>query len=114
MNQPETTSGAVGRGVMLTILAVAIGFFLLARAFDDPSDTANNVTTAPSTSDQDTTDDPDNDTTDPSTDQATTTTTTTTQPPLVTHRPGEVKAVTINGTGGEHAQRCRDSDGDRH
>ncbi len=105
--EPNGAGGSVGRGVLLTALAVIFGIFLLARALDgtDAGETQTSDTAA--ASEDDTSSDSDADQADgaetgteaPVESSTTTSSTTTAPPPLVTHRPGEVKVAAVNGTG---------------
>lgn len=110
----RTSANSAGRGVVLTILAVVIGFYLLAQGFD----TAPNAATADSTAvddndgnntadddspEGDDTSNTDNDSETPNGDETDDVTSTSEQllptPPTVTHPPAEVKVATVNGTG---------------
>ena len=109
----ERASGrSAGRGLVLTILAVAAGFFLLAYGFDGSGvSTGAEGSGSSAGAGEQSGDDSDGgaeETGDGAADGAadgdgasadvTTTTTAPPPPPLVTRRPGEVKAATVNGT----------------
>ena len=100
--QGGTAPGA-GRGLIITIVAVALGLYVLAGAFDgssasdevaDPEDgtAADNEDGDEESSDADGTGS-DGEEPEPAI------TTSTAPPPPSTHRPGEVKVAAVNGTG---------------
>ena len=103
-----STGGSAGRGIVLVVVAVALGAFLLARAFDGADEGASVVTATSEVTGTDADDEPE-DGQDGETDAengdlvedspAESTTTSTTSAPVVTRPPGQVKVATINGTG---------------
>lgn len=100
----RSAGGAVGRGVVLVLIAVAIGAFLLRSGFDDTpvrTQTAagdNGATEAQNPEDEEGAGDPggggegNGDPADPATE-------TTAPPPLPTREPSQVKVAAVNGTG---------------
>ena len=103
---PQQGGSAAGRGIVLVIVAIALGVFLLARGFDGSDDAADDKSTA-TDQDRDSTEDPDSgdegdngdNTPDSTTSTTSTTTTSTTVPPPVTHPANEVRVAAINGKG---------------
>ena len=104
---PQQGGNAAGRGIVLVIVAIALGVFLLARGFDGSDDAADDKSTATDQeSNSDSTgpgsgDEGENgdDTPDATPSTSTTTTTSTTVPPPVTHPANEVRVAAINGKG---------------
>ena len=105
---PQQGGSAAGRGIVLVIVAIALGVFLLARGFDGSDDAADDKSTATdqesngeSTEGPGSGDEGDNgdDTPDSTTSTSTTTTTSTTVPPPVTHAANDVRVAAINGKG---------------
>ena len=100
----RSAGGAVGRGVVLVLIAVAIGAFLLRSGFDDtPGGTQtaagdNGAVEAQNPEDEEGNGDPagggdgNGDPADPATE-------TTAPPPLPTREPSQVKVASVNGTG---------------
>lgn len=100
----RSAGGAVGRGVVLVLIAVAIGAFLLRSGFDDtPGGTQtaagdNGAVEAQNPEDEEGAGDPggggegNGDPADPATE-------TTAPPPLPTREPSQVKVASVNGTG---------------
>lgn len=113
MNTPHThASGAMaGKGVLLTILAVVLGTFLLARGFDGSGDMSWNADGNADTTTVDgegsaggePSETPTGDATGMPVGAVPSTTTTqppvVTQPPLDTRPPNEIKVAAVNGTG---------------
>ena len=104
---PQGGGGAAGRGIVLVVVAIALGAFLLARGFDGSDDGSAGAASSGAVSDggssgssgddsegDDGSEDPASTTT-----STTTTTTTTTAPPPTTHPPGQVKVAAVNGKG---------------
>ena len=100
--------GAAGRGIVLVIVAIALGAFLLARGFDGSDDNGGDSASAASTGTGSDSEGSEGDgdseggdegETDPPSTTSSTTTTTTTAPPPITHPPGEVRVAAINGKG---------------
>ena len=103
----QAGGGAAGRGIVLVIVAIALGAFLLARGFDGSDDGGGSADAASTDtgSDSESSDGDgdseggEDDETDPASTTSSTTTTTSTAPPPVTHPRGDVKVVAINGKG---------------
>ena len=100
----RSAGGAVGRGVVLVLIAVAIGAFLLRSGFDN-SNTGGAQTTV-GNNDAAEAQNPEDDeggTVDPvgegNGDPADPATETTAPPPLPTREPSQVKVAAVNGTG---------------
>lgn len=101
---PAGGSGAAGRGILLVVVAVAVGAFLLARGFDGSGDAAD-----PAAADsagegepngaEGSGDGSDNEAEPEVTTPVVTEPPTTLPPPVVTHPPGEVKVAAVNGRG---------------
>ena len=105
---PQQGGSAAGRGIVLVIVAIALGVFLLLRGFDGSDDATDKANTASeqepngdSTEDPGSGDEGDNgdNTPDSTTSTTSTTTTSTTVPPPVTHPANEVRVAAINGKG---------------
>ena len=100
--------GSAGRGIVLVVVAIALGAFLLYRGFGGADDPAGDSVADPAS---ESSEDAENESdsgggAEPGSDNGgggeelpVTTLTTTTVPPVVTHPPGEVKVVAANGTG---------------
>ena len=103
----RSAGGAAGRGIVLIVVAVALGAFLLARGFDGAGSTSSATSVGDSggsgdTSGADDTPAEDPVTTDPVTGdvipgEADDTTSTTR--PFATNAPGDVRVAAVNGTG---------------
>lgn len=100
----RSAGGAVGRGVVLVLIAVAIGAFLLRSGFDNTS--SGGAQTTVGNNDAAEAQNPEDDeggTVDPvgegNGDPADPATETTAPPPLPTREPSQVKVAAVNGTG---------------
>ena len=116
VQRDHASGGTAGKGLLLTLLAVIVGFFLLARAFDtsggslDASGVSSDDSGDAAVEDSERAVE-DSEQSEPGVgdgsavevgDEALSTGTTTTStlaPPPSTRPPGEVKTVTVNGTG---------------
>ena len=102
-NNYPSSSGSPGRGIVLVVVALALGVLLLARGFDgddDATDTASTDTS--STAPDDEPDEADEDSESPVVEgepPPETSVAPTTVPAVVTRPPEQVRVVTINGTG---------------
>ena len=101
----RSAGGAAGRGLVLVIIAVAIGAFLLRAGFDGTETRSAQSSTPSATADEassDQEDEGDGAPADPSSDEngdPAEPTETTLPPPLPTREPSQVKVAAVNGTG---------------
>jgi len=103
----RSAGGAAGRGVVLIVIAVALGLFLLAKGFDGADNTAASAGDEPATdsgdepasdSGDEPADEPSDDPGSDSGDEPVTDTTVPTEPDT-TRPPNEVKVAAVNATG---------------
>lgn len=99
----RSAGGAVGRGVVLVLIAVAIGAFLLRSGFDGTETSGAQSPAAPATEDETTETNGENGD-DPAEPEAgagdpAAVVETTAPPPLPTREPSQVKVAAVNGTG---------------
>lgn len=100
----RSAGGAVGRGVVLVLIAVAIGAFLLRSGFDGTETSGGAQSSAPSEAGEvnsESSDENGEESTGTGEDDETTPATveTTLPPPLPTREPSQVKVAAVNGTG---------------
>ena len=99
----RSAGGAVGRGVVLVLIAVAIGAFLLRSGFDNSTGGAQTTVGDSDPTEAQNPEDEEGETVDPAGDgngdPADPATETTAPPPLPTREPSQVKVAAVNGTG---------------
>lgn len=99
----RSAGGAVGRGVVLVLIAVAIGAFLLRSGFDNSNGGAQTTVGSNDPAEAQNPEDEEGEAVDPvgegNGDPADPATETTAPPPLPTREPSQVKVAAVNGTG---------------